>query len=104
MACRSQREGAVPGLCPDDGGGVAVAQVHAGGGGFCLVVEMGWLAFQASGPVHKPQHVDGVADCMVLGVWPVPLGPPGRHMTLGGYIMPSVHHMARQAKSLSMKQ
>ena len=41
--------------------------VDAGGGGICLVAEVGWLAFEAGCQVHKPQHFDGVADCMVLG-------------------------------------
>ena len=29
--------------------------------------EVGFLAFQASCPVHELQHVNGVADCKVLG-------------------------------------
>ena len=67
MARASQREGAVSGLRPDDGGGVAIAYVDAGGGGLCLVGEVGWLAFEAGCQVHEPQHLDGVADCMFLG-------------------------------------
>ena len=66
MACGSQREGPVLGLRPDDGGGVAIAYVDAGGGGICLVGEVGWLAFEVGRQVDKPQHLDGVADCMVL--------------------------------------
>ena len=68
MACGSQREGSIPGLCPDDGGGVAIAYVDAGWGGICLVGEVGWLAFEVGRQVHKPQHFDGVRDCMVLGL------------------------------------
>ena len=64
MACGSQREGPVSGLCPDDGGGVAIAYVDAGGGGLCLVGEVGLLAFVRQ--LHEPQHFDGVADCLVL--------------------------------------
>ena len=67
MACGSQREWAEPGLCLEDGAGVAVAHVNAGGGRLRLVEEVGWLAFQDSGQVDEPQHVDGVADCVVLG-------------------------------------
>ena len=67
MACLSQREGPISGLCPDDGGGVAIAYLDAGGGGICSVGELGWLAFEAGCQVHEPQHFDGVADCMVLG-------------------------------------
>ena len=63
----SQREGAVSGLRPDDGGGVAIAYVDAGGGGLRLVGEVGWFAFEVGRQVHEPQHFDGVADCMVLG-------------------------------------
>ena len=37
MARGSQREEPVLGLCPDDGGGVAIAYVEAGGVGFRLV-------------------------------------------------------------------
>ena len=54
MACGSQREGPISGLCPDDGGGVAIAYVDAGGGGFCLVGEVGWLAFEVGRQVHEP--------------------------------------------------
>ena len=67
MACGSQREGSISGLCPDDGGGVAIAYVDAGWGGICLVGEVGWLAFEVGRQVHEPHHFDGVADCMVLG-------------------------------------
>ena len=67
MARVSQREGAVSGLRPDDGGRVAIAYVDAGGGGLHLVWEVGWLAFEVGRQVHEPQHFDGVADCMVLG-------------------------------------
>ena len=67
MARGSQREGAVSGLRPDDGGGVAIAYVDAGGGGLRLSGEMGWLTFEVGRQVHKPQHSDGAADFMVLG-------------------------------------
>ena len=67
IACGSQLEGAVSGVCPDDGGGVAIAHVDAGRAALCLVMDMGWLAFQVGRQVHKPEHFDGVADCMVLG-------------------------------------
>ena len=67
VACVSQREGPISGLRPDDGGGVAIAYVDAGGGGIRLVGEVGWLAFEVGRQVHEPQHFDGVADCMVLG-------------------------------------
>ena len=67
MASGSQWEGAISGLRPDDGGGVAIAYVDAGGGGLRLVREVGWLAFEVGGQAHAPQHFDGVADCMVLG-------------------------------------
>ena len=67
MACGSQREGTTLGLRPDDGGGVAIAYVDAGGGGICLVGEVGWLAFEVGRQVQGPQNSDGVADCMVLG-------------------------------------
>ena len=67
MACGSQREGSLSGLRPDDGGGVAIAYVDAGWGVICLVGEVGWLAFKVCRQVHEPQHIDGVADCMVLG-------------------------------------
>ena len=66
MACGSQRERAVPGVCPNHGGGVAVANVDAGGGSLWLAGKIGWLAFQASSQVDEPQPVDGVADCVVL--------------------------------------
>ena len=66
MARGSQREGPVSGLRSDDGGGVAIAYVDAGGGGLRLVGEVGWLAFEVGCQVHEPQHFDGVADCMVL--------------------------------------
>ena len=36
-------------LWPDDGGGVAIAHVHAGRGGLRLIGKLGWWAFQASG-------------------------------------------------------
>ena len=65
MACVSQREGPISGLRPDDGGGVALAYVDAGGSGICLVQEVGRLAFEVGCQVHEPQHFDGVADCMV---------------------------------------
>ena len=68
MACGFQREGSILGLRLDDGGGVAIAYVDAGGGGFCLVGEVGWLAFEVGRQVLEPQDFDGVADCMVLGV------------------------------------
>ena len=58
MARGSQLEGAVSGLCADDGGGVAKAYVDAGGGGLCLVGEVGWLAFEVGRPVHEPQYQD----------------------------------------------
>ena len=67
MACGSQREGAVSGFRPDDGGGVAIAHADAGGAGLRLVREVGWLAFEVGRQVHEPQHVDCVADCMDLG-------------------------------------
>ena len=73
MACGSQREGPISGLQPDDGGGVAIVYVDAGGGGICLVGEVGWLAFEVGRQVHKPQHFDGIADCMVLGCGLSPL-------------------------------
>ena len=63
MARGSQRDG----LCPDDGGGVAMAYVDAGGGGLRVVREVGWLALEVGRQVHKPRHFDGVGDCMVLG-------------------------------------
>ena len=63
----SQPEWAASGLCPDDGGGIAIAYVDAGGGGPRLVGEVGWLALEVGRQVHEPQHLDGVADCMVLG-------------------------------------
>ena len=66
-ACGSQQEGPVPGLRPDDGGGVAIADVDAGRSGLCLVGEVGWLAFEVGRHVQDPQHCDGVADCMVMG-------------------------------------
>ena len=44
MPCGSEWEAAVLGLCPDDCGGVAVAHVNAGGGGLCLVGEVGGLS------------------------------------------------------------
>ena len=67
LACGSQREGSILGLCPGDGGGVAIAYVDAGGGGICFVGEVRWLAFEVGRQIHEPQHFDGVADCMVLG-------------------------------------
>ena len=67
MACGPQREGSISGLRPDDGGGVAVAYVDAGGGGICLVVEVGWLPFEVGRQVDEPPHFDGVTDCMLLG-------------------------------------
>ena len=67
MACWSQLQGAVAGLCPDDGGGVAIAYIDAGGGGLRLVREVGWLAFEVGRQVHEPQHFNCVADCMVVG-------------------------------------
>ena len=67
LARGSQREGAVLGLRPDVGGWVAIAYVDAGGGGLCLVGEVGLLAFEVGSQVHEPQHFDRVADCMVLG-------------------------------------
>ena len=67
LACGSQRERPVSGLRPDDGGGVAIAYIDAGGGGLRLVGEVGWLAFEVGRQVHRPQHFDGMADCMVLG-------------------------------------
>ena len=67
MACGSQREGSISGLCPDDGGGVAIAYVDAGRGGICLVGEVGRLAFEVGRQVHEPQHFDDVADRLVLG-------------------------------------
>ena len=60
-------EGVVSGLRPDDGGGVAIAYVDAGGGCLRLVGEVGWLAFKVGRQVHEPQHFEGVLDCMVLG-------------------------------------
>ena len=66
MARGSQREGAVSGLRSDDGGGVAIAYVDAGGGGFRLVGKVGWWAFEVGCQLHEPQHFDGFADCMVL--------------------------------------
>ena len=54
VACESHWEGAVSGLCPDDGAGVAVAYVHAGGGGLRLVGEVRWwpsrLAIRSTSP------------------------------------------------------
>ena len=67
MACRSQQEGPLSGFRPDDSGGVARAYVDGGGGGLCLVGEVGWLAFEVGCQVQEPQHFDGVADGMVLG-------------------------------------
>ena len=67
MACGSRWEGAVSDLSQDDGGGVAIAYVDAGGGSIRLVGEIGWLAFKGGRQVHEPQHFDGVAECMVLG-------------------------------------
>ena len=67
MACGSQQEGPVLGLGPDDSGGVAIAYVDAGGGGLCLLGEVGWLAFEVGLQVHEAEHFDGVADCLVLG-------------------------------------
>ena len=67
MACGSQREGPVSGFRPDDGDGVAIAYVDGGGGGLCLVGEVGWSAIEVCSQVHEPQHFDGVADCLVLG-------------------------------------
>ena len=67
MACGTQREAAVSGLSPDDCGGVAVAYDYAQGGDLRFVGECGWLASQASRQVHKSQHVDCDADCIVLG-------------------------------------
>ena len=66
MACGSQREGPVSGLRPDDGGGVDIAYVDAGGGGLCLVEEVGWLAFEVGCQVHEPEHFDGVTNCLIL--------------------------------------
>ena len=66
MARGSEQEGAVSGLRPDDGGGVAIAYVHAGGGNLRLVGEVGWLAFEVGRQVHESKHFDGVADRMVL--------------------------------------
>ena len=77
MAPGSQQEGAVSVLCPDDGAGVAIAYVDAGGGCLCLVGEVGWLAFKVGREVHEPQHFDGVSELHGPGVWPVLLGPPG---------------------------
>ena len=48
MACGSHRKWAVPGLCPHDGGGLAIAHVDARAGGLVMVGELGWLALQAS--------------------------------------------------------
>ena len=83
MACGSQREGSISGLCSDDGGGVAIAYVDAGWCGIRLVGEVGWLAFEVGCQVHEPQHFDGVADCLVLGCglspW-VRLGGGGVHV------------------------
>ena len=67
MACGSQLEGPVSGLCPDDGDRVAIAYLDAGVGGLCLVGEVGWLAFEVGRQILEPQHFDGVVDCMVLG-------------------------------------
>ena len=67
MACGSKWEGTVSGLRPDDGGGLAIAYVDAGGDGFRLVREVGRLAFEVGCQFHEPQHFYGVADCMVLG-------------------------------------
>ena len=67
MACESQSEGTVSGLCPEGGSLVAVADVVAGGGGLRLVREVGWLAFEVGHQVHDPQHFHGVAECMALG-------------------------------------
>ena len=52
--CGFQWGGTVSGLRPDDGGGVAVACVDAGGGGLPLVGEVGWLTFEVGLQVHKP--------------------------------------------------
>ena len=68
MACGTQREGPISGLRPDDGCGVAIAYVDAGGGGIRLVGEVGWLAFDAGRQVQEPQLFDGVANCLVLGL------------------------------------
>ena len=67
MARGSQREGAISGLHPDDVGRVAIAYFDAGGGGLCLVGEVGWLTFEVDRQVQEPQHLDAVAECMVLG-------------------------------------
>ena len=76
MACGSQREGSISGLRPDDGGGVAIAYVDAGGGGICLVAEVGWLAFEVGHQVHEPVGFRWCCGLQGAGVWPVPLGPP----------------------------
>ena len=55
------------GLCPDDGGWVAIAYVVAGEGDLRLVGEVGCLAFEVGCQVHDPQCSDGVVDCVVLG-------------------------------------
>ena len=67
MACGSQRKGSISGLSPDHGCGVAIAHVDAGWVSICLLREVGWLAFEVGRQVHEPQHIDGVADCTVLG-------------------------------------
>ena len=41
MACGSQWQGPILSLHLDDGGGVAIAYVDAGGGGICLVGQVG---------------------------------------------------------------
>ena len=83
MASGYQREGPICGLRPDDGGGVAIAYVDAGGGRNCLAGEVGWLAFEVGHQFHEPQHFVGVADCMVLGSGlspSVPWGGRGVHV------------------------
>ena len=67
MPFGSQREGPVSGLRPDDGGGLAIAYVDAGGGGLCLAGEVGCLASRVGRQVYEPQHFNGVADGMILG-------------------------------------
>ena len=67
MARESQREGVVSGLRPDDGGGVAITYVDAGGGRLRLAGEVGWLAFEVGRQVHEPQHFNGAADRIILG-------------------------------------
>ena len=49
-----------------------------GGGGICLVGEVGWLAFEVGRQVHEPQHFDEIADCMVLGCGLSPSAGRGR--------------------------